>query len=245
MTTPAKTGVTTLAELENLVIAGDFSKLTDDQCTQYIKMFCKSRGLSWESNPIRFLFLNGKKVPYAMKDLTDQLRRINGISVRIMSEKYESGLYTVHVEARDKTGRSDEDFGVVPIGEKTPPEFASNLKMKAITKAKRRVTLSISGLGWLDETEVEDIPAEAKLPPSVKTVKPDYLEPESGPSMTRDEARTFGEVLISAIRTEKDQETKETLLAKGHEQLQRMRRDQPKVYNQLWDDIGKEMAQHD
>jgi hypothetical protein len=31
--------------------------------------------------------------------------------------------------------------------------------MKAITKAKRRVTLSICGLGWLDETEIESIPS--------------------------------------------------------------------------------------
>jgi hypothetical protein len=38
----------------------------------------------------------------------------------------------------------------------------ANTILKAITKAKRRVTLSICGLGWLDETEVEDIPAEAK-----------------------------------------------------------------------------------
>jgi hypothetical protein len=30
--------------------------------------------------------------------------------------------------------------------------------MKADTKAKRRVTLSIGGLGWLDETEVDSIP---------------------------------------------------------------------------------------
>jgi hypothetical protein len=30
--------------------------------------------------------------------------------------------------------------------------------MKATTKAKRRATLSICGLGWLDETEVETIP---------------------------------------------------------------------------------------
>ncbi len=33
-----------------------------------------------------------------------------------------------------------------------------------MTKAKRRVTLSICGLGWLDETEVESIPASAKRP---------------------------------------------------------------------------------
>ena len=36
--------------------------------------------------------------------------------------------------------------------------------LKAVTKAKRRVTLSICGLGWPDETEVESIP-DAKLPP--------------------------------------------------------------------------------
>jgi hypothetical protein len=33
--------------------------------------------------------------------------------------------------------------------------------MKAETKAKRRVTLSLSGLGYLDETEISDIPANA------------------------------------------------------------------------------------
>jgi hypothetical protein len=34
--------------------------------------------------------------------------------------------------------------------------------MKAITKAKRRVTLSICGLGFLDKTEVSDIPSQVK-----------------------------------------------------------------------------------
>jgi hypothetical protein len=34
-----------------------------------------------------------------------------------------------------------------------------NALMKAVTKAKRRVTLSICGLGMLDETEVETIPS--------------------------------------------------------------------------------------
>jgi len=33
--------------------------------------------------------------------------------------------------------------------------------MKAETKAKRRVTLSLAGLGWLDETEISDIPDHA------------------------------------------------------------------------------------
>ena len=37
--------------------------------------------------------------------------------------------------------------------------------MKAETKAKRRVTLSICGLGMLDETEVETIPHAYPVPP--------------------------------------------------------------------------------
>jgi len=36
--------------------------------------------------------------------------------------------------------------------------------MKAVTKAKRRVTLSVSGLGFLDESEVEDIPRQPAAP---------------------------------------------------------------------------------
>jgi hypothetical protein len=41
-------------------------------------------------------------------------------------------------------------------------EARANAELKAVTKAKRRATLSICGLGWLDETEVDDIPAGAK-----------------------------------------------------------------------------------
>jgi len=38
--------------------------------------------------------------------------------------------------------------------------------MRAETKAKRRVTLSICGLGMLDETEVDSIPGAAKITPT-------------------------------------------------------------------------------
>jgi hypothetical protein len=36
--------------------------------------------------------------------------------------------------------------------------------MKAVTKAKRRVTLSICGLGMLDETEVDSVPGATPYP---------------------------------------------------------------------------------
>jgi hypothetical protein len=46
--------------------------------------------------------------------------------------------------------------------------------MKAITKAKRRVTLSISGLGFLDESEVDSVPGARRPPPPPA---PNVMEP--------------------------------------------------------------------
>ena len=54
-------------------------------------------------------------------------------------------------------GRTDESTGVVSIGN-LKGDFLANACMKAETKAKRRVTLSIVGLGFLDESEAETIP---------------------------------------------------------------------------------------
>jgi hypothetical protein len=70
----------------------------------------------------------------------------------------------VHVRAKDRDGRIDEDLGVVPFAEQLRGDVRANTIMKAVTKAKRRVTLSISGLGWLDETEVETIPGAKPQP---------------------------------------------------------------------------------
>lgn len=61
--------------------------------------------------------------------------------------------------------RADEDFGVVTLPDKG--DARANAIMKAITKAKRRATLSLCGLGMLDETEIETIPASAKQPPKL------------------------------------------------------------------------------
>ena len=51
----------------------------------------------------------------------------------------------------------DESTGAVTVGDLKGDALANAL-MKAETKAKRRVTLSIAGLGWLDETELDPIP---------------------------------------------------------------------------------------
>lgn len=151
------------AIVEAVVSKGDLGKLTPTERVEYYRRVCDSVGLNPLTRPLEYLVLNGKTVLYARRDAADQLRKINGISIEIVSRAIEDGLLTVHVRAKDGTGRTDEDFGVVNLGN-LKGEAAANAILKAVTKAKRRVTLSISGLGFLDETEVEDIPSAAKAP---------------------------------------------------------------------------------
>lgn len=148
--------------IEDVLIRGDLSKLNEQQRTEYYLRLCNSIGLNPMTQPFQYLTLNGKLVLYARRDCADQLRKINGISIEIVSQDKHDGLLSIHVRAKDRDGRMDEDLGVVSFGENLKGDNAANAILKAVTKAKRRVTLSLSGLGFLDETEVADIPASAK-----------------------------------------------------------------------------------
>ena len=170
MTVPAKQSTGDI--MDAVIVKGDLSKLTADERVDYYNAVCKSIGLNPLTRPLEFITLQGKLVLYAKRDCADQLRKIHGISLEIVSQEINDDLLTVHVRAVDRDGRKDEDLGVVSFPEMLRGEIRANTILKAVTKAKRRVTLSISGLGFLDETEVEDIPAAAKDPPKPKPSPP-------------------------------------------------------------------------
>jgi hypothetical protein len=163
--------------IESVLIKGDLSKLTEQQRSEYYMRLCHSIGLNPMTQPFQYLTLNGKLVLYARRDCADQLRKINGISVEIVSQDKADGLLSVHVRAKDRDGRADEDLGVVAFPDTLKGEAAANTILKAVTKAKRRVTLSLSGLGFLDETEVEDISAQVKRP-NPHVTRPEDIGPE-------------------------------------------------------------------
>jgi hypothetical protein len=146
------------AVMERVIIAGDLSSLTPAQRNEYYMRVCQSVGLNSLTVPFAYIRLNGKLVLYALRSCADQLRNIHGISIEIVDRKLTDGFLSVHVRATNKDGRKDEDYGVVPVGGTLAGEAGANLMMKAVTKAKRRVTLSICGLGMLDETEVVTVP---------------------------------------------------------------------------------------
>lgn len=146
--------------VEAVIAAGDLSKLTPDQRNTYYLTVCQSIGLNPMTRPFEYIVLNGKLTLYARKDATDQLRSIRNVSITRCDVSLSDPDYViVTTEARDASGRTDIDVGVV--SRKDMRGDLGNVIMKSVTKSKRRVTLSLCGLGMLDETEVETIP-EAK-----------------------------------------------------------------------------------
>lgn len=155
------------AMVEKVVVKGDLSELSPQERLAYYKQVCESVGLNPLTKPFEYIKLNNKLTLYAKRDATDQLRSLRGISIEITNREKVDDLYIVTARATEKSsGRTDESVGAVSLGN-LKGEAAANAIMKAETKSKRRVTLSIAGLGFLDETEIASIPGA--LPVTVDT----------------------------------------------------------------------------
>jgi hypothetical protein len=179
------------AELqEKALLGGDLAKLTPAERLSFYNAVCTSVGLNPLTRPFEYLNLKDDKgqdkmILYARKDCTDQLRDLHGISVEIVSREVIDGVCVVTARAKNMTERTDESLGAVPFmkengewktahsgkpyfkgdGTYQPLGLAerSNAMMKAETKAKRRVTLSICGLGMFDESEIDTMPEAKRL----------------------------------------------------------------------------------
>jgi hypothetical protein len=151
--------------VQQVLLGGDLARLTPDQRVSFYNRVCESLGLNPLTQPFAYLRLNGKEVLYAKKDCTEQLRYIHNISIdpKSFTREVIEGVYVVTAPASMPNGRTDVSTGAVPI-DGLKGEARANAMMKAETKAKRRVTLSICGLGMLDETEVEAIQPAAPQP---------------------------------------------------------------------------------
>ncbi|EAJ1691368.1 hypothetical protein CIS02_05595 [Campylobacter coli] len=141
---------------ELALVKGDLSKLSDVERASYVKNLCESLGLNMLTKPFEYIVLNGKLTLYANKSATDQLRQIRKVSITKTEVAQVGDIYMVTAYAATPDGRTDCDTGALNIKNLGGDNLA-NAIMKAITKAKRRVTLSICGLGMLDDSELETI----------------------------------------------------------------------------------------
>ncbi|ENI6502795.1 hypothetical protein ABZM47_001816 [Campylobacter coli] len=150
---------------ELALVKGDLSKLSDVERASYVKNLCEILGLNMLTKPFEYIVLNGKLTLYANKSATDQLRQIRKVSITKTEVAQVGDIYMVTAYAATPDGRTDCDTGALNIKNLGGDNLA-NAIMKAITKAKRRVTLSICGLGMLDESELETIKEKPFLNPN-------------------------------------------------------------------------------
>lgn len=171
-----------LSVMEKVLIEGDLSVLSPQERFAYYTKVCESLGLNPLTKPFEYLQLDGKLVLYVKRDATDQLRKLYAVSITIVNREKFGDVYCVTARGTTPDGRTDESIGVVALvkderiwdperynprtqkkgtyvmtGKQLPlsAEELANALMKAEAKAKRRVTLSLVGLGMMDESEIE------------------------------------------------------------------------------------------
>lgn len=150
--------------IEKVLLEGDLKPLTVSQRMAYYNARCKSIGLDPLSRPFDYIIFQNKLTLYANKNCAEQLRNLKNISIKVSTRDKFDNLVSITVQASDTSGRFDESTAYMDITNITGKELA-NTMMKLETKAKRRVTLSICGLGMNDESEWETV--ENAVPVSV------------------------------------------------------------------------------
>ena len=198
---PEAGSITPAQIMEQVLIKGDLKNLNEEERARYYTRVCESVGLNPLTQPFQYITLNGKLTLYAKKDATEQLRMLKNISLSLESKMVDD-LYIVKATARTVDGRTDEATGAVTISG-LKGDAKANAIMKAETKAKRRVTLSISGMGWTDESEIDSIPGAKKVEIDLSTgeikneVAPKVEEKPAvdGPRMSHDQVRELENIL--------------------------------------------------
>jgi hypothetical protein len=148
--------------ITNLVLGGDLSKMDAQARVSYYMQLCHSLNLNPHTQPFQILKFQGKEIMYATKSCTEQLRKLWGVSVTKLEQRQEGDVFVVVAYVIDGTGRTDAGTGAVAVTN-LKGEALANAFMKAETKAKRRATLSICGLGILDESELDTMPQAVQV----------------------------------------------------------------------------------
>jgi hypothetical protein len=190
MTTELATAGPLTANIEKVLLEGDLKPLTPQERLHYYNAICASLGLNPLTKPFAYIALNGKLQLYALKDCTEQLRKVHGVSITGVDPKQIGDLVVVVASASDRDGRVDSSTGAVNVKGLTG-EALANAMMKCETKAKRRVTLSLCGLGMLDETEIATLkgqgiasePSDANNWPDPQIHAPAAADPNAEPEI--------------------------------------------------------------
>lgn len=184
--------------MSKLALHGDVGGLNPQEKVQYYAALCQRVGLDPATQPFKLMKLNGKEVFYLDRSGAQQLNRIHQISHAVTSREFVNGCYVV--TARASIGdRFTDSLGSVPTDGLKGEAFA-NATMKAETKAKRRATLDLVGLGMLDELEIETIPNAVKAEPQPAIPMPVQRQAGGGQPTGEATERSFEQV-VDGVQT--------------------------------------------
>jgi hypothetical protein len=162
-------------------------------------------GLDPYTKPFDLLRLNGKEILYCTRSGTQQLNKLHKVSHTITSRdtNADAGVYIVTSKASLPDGRCTESIGAVNIAGLKGEAYA-NAIMKAETKAKRRATLDLLGLGVIDESEAESIPNASTVAISAMVESLPQMEVESVEVIETEEEKklSIGKLMIAIKKAE-------------------------------------------
>ena len=138
----------------------DFESMSEKQRQDHYYAVCAAAGLDPALNLLKWTRMDdgsgtGAKrlVLYATKGATNAIREIQGIDVTGLTDKTVAGAFVVTATAKNKKGRTDIAMGAASLEGKRGKALEKAFAL-AQTRATRRVTLQMSGLDLLDESEV-------------------------------------------------------------------------------------------
>lgn len=201
------------AAMEMAVGMGDFSRFTPADCLRYLNAVCLAVGLNPLTLPIRIMEIDARKVMYATAECAAQLRSRDNVTIKVLDEKVEHGCYVVRVIAKLPNGREQENVGVLSVlepaqlvewqagrkswvknpraGQQFEGQAWANAVMKCHTKAARRATLAICGLGLPDEPDDD-----------LKGVKQAHVESVTETETSQDRAEALNSIVQTPVEAE-------------------------------------------
>ena len=207
---------------EKAMIENDLSALNSEERLSFVKHICETVGLNPSTKPFIYTEFNGQLKLYPAKGAAEQLRAIHGISCEIVKAERDepNGIFWTHVKGTTKD-RFDEDYGWAAIAN-LKGDVLGNAVGKAITKGKRRVTLSMVGLGWMlpdaehekEGTEFVDNPVDlqsALAAPVQAEEKPKKKRTRKKKEKKEEEFQTIEHPKVEVDVQEKVEEVKEVL----------------------------------
>lgn len=180
--------------VQSQVRLGGVGGMTDIEREQLILGLCTRLGLNMIGSrmPIEIIRVwdrdrrTEREVLYFNRYATDQLADRFAVSRTTTYGPVElvvgRNRFVIAKATATRDGRPDEATGMVPIDPDADAMEIANCFLHAETKAKRRATLSILGLGFLDESELDTVSVAARDVPAVRASRatPDAEHEQTG-----------------------------------------------------------------